>query len=64
MVELRRRTLANPETVLLMIEELTADHADCEQFADDPRRAVAERGYKVRMRDELHQVAQRSSRNR
>lgn len=52
-IEVKRKTLANPETVLIMIEQLTEDHKPCEEFKTDPERARIERGYKVRMRCEM-----------
>lgn len=51
--EISRRRIGNPELILLLIEELQKDHAACEQWAHDPRRAAIERGYLVRMRAEL-----------
>lgn len=58
-VELRRRTLAHPETVLLMIEELASDHATCEQYKHDPRMARMQRAYVVGMRRETERAAPR-----
>jgi hypothetical protein len=58
-VELKRRTLANSETVLLMMEHLAKDHTACERYKDDPRRAEIERGYTTRMRREMERASQK-----
>ena len=55
--ELSRRVLANSETVLLMVEELTRDHRDCEEYKHNPRQAQLQRGFKVRMRNEMSRAA-------
>jgi hypothetical protein len=57
LVELRRKTLAHPETVLLMMEELARDHATCEQYKHDPRMAKMQRAYVVGMRRETERAA-------
>ena len=62
--ELSRRILANPETVLLMLEELRRDHKDCEQYRHDPRTAKLQRGFKVRMRHEMQCAAGRGKERR
>lgn len=56
-IELRRRTLANPETVLIMFERMVDDHRDCEQYKHDPRTAKLQRGFKLRMREEMAKAA-------
>lgn len=63
-VELREKTANHSEKLLMLIEEMAADHKDCEKFKDDPRRAKAERAYKVRMRDELAGLRNRKRRSR
>lgn len=63
-VELRERTFADTEKVLLLIEEMAVDHQDCKKFKDDPRRAKAERTYKVKMRDELARLRNGKRRSR
>lgn len=55
-VELRERTAVDVEKVLLMVEAMAKDHESCEKFNDDPRRAKAERAYKVGMREEAKKV--------
>lgn len=40
----------NEAALMLLTEGMAAQHRDCEKYADNPARAIAERSYKVRMR--------------
>jgi hypothetical protein len=49
-VELRVGVRNDAETLVILMERLAADHAPCEEFKDDPRKARMERTYHVGMR--------------
>lgn len=55
--ELSRRTLADPEKVMILYEQMVEDHRDCEQYKHDPRTAKLHRGYKARMREEMDKAS-------
>ena len=52
-IELRKKTMQNPETLMLLVEQMREEHKPCEEFAEDPGRARAERVYREGMRDEM-----------
>lgn len=62
-LELRRRTLADPETVMIMMQELEADHAPCEAYAHDPRRAALERSYQRNLKKALEESGNQRNQN-
>ncbi|MDP9039817.1 MAG: hypothetical protein M3O02_11190 [Acidobacteriota bacterium] len=57
LVELKRKTLQNTETVLMMVEQMKEEHKGCEQYKDDPRMARLQREFAVRMRREMERAA-------
>jgi hypothetical protein len=44
-----RKQASDPEVMFILVEEMTADHKDCDQWKHDPERARRERGVKRRM---------------
>lgn len=53
-IELRRKTLSDPETVLLLMERLREDHVDCDRLSlESPRKAEVARDFRRRMRREF-----------
>ena len=60
-IELRRKTLANTETMLLIREHLTAEHNACEQNKANPARAKRDREFSRRVREELARIERASA---
>lgn len=55
-VEVRRETAENPETMLMMIEALEDEHRPCVEFPDDPERAQREREFRAQIKAELKAI--------
>lgn len=56
-VEISRRTSREPETLVMMQEQMRVEHAPCDEFADEPTRARAERKYRRLMAEEMRKLA-------
>jgi hypothetical protein len=48
-----RNALENPELLTKLKQRVAQQHANCEQYKDNPKRAQAERQYSKRMQAEL-----------
>ena len=55
-VELSRRKIGDPETLLLLREEMARTHKSCRAFPNDPERAKREREFSERVDRELRRA--------
>ena len=57
-VELTRKVMGDPETVLLMKEHMTEDHKTCLPYANQPlsERALLNRSFHVRLQAEMRGI--------
>lgn len=63
-VEIRRETVGNPESMLMLTEALEDEHRPCMEFPDDPERARREREFRAQVKAELEALEEKKLRRK
>ena len=62
--QVTRGQAANPETMFLLLEAMTADHRECERYEHDPAKAALARGWRKRQEREAAKLKKRTQAGR